>query len=69
MILSILCSKFFIPFILTWHCLCLYSFYPAEPLIVTEHVINMATRSKAGAKCKLLSVEENLHNMNKVDAT
>jgi hypothetical protein len=29
----------------------------------------MATRSKAVAKCKLLSVEENLYNMNKVDAT
>ena len=52
----------------TWHSLCLYSFYPAEPLI-TEHVISMTTSSKAGAKCKLLSVEENLYIMNKVDAT
>jgi len=54
----------FIPFIFTWHCLCLYSFYPAKPLII-EHVISMTTRSKAGAKYEFLSVEENPDIMNK----
>lgn len=37
--------------------------------VIIEHMINMAAASKTGIMFKFLSFQENLNNINKVDAT
>lgn len=55
-------------FVFISHCTCRYSVCPVEQLII-EHVISMASASKSSTKPKLLSIQEKLDIMNKVDAT
>lgn len=43
------------------------SFGPAQP-IVTEDVVSRLITSEASMKCKMLSIQENLHFINKVAA-
>jgi hypothetical protein len=44
-----------------------YSFCPAQPLIA-EDVVSMLTTSEASMKCKMLSIQEKLHIINRVAA-
>jgi hypothetical protein len=55
-------------FMSTANFMCVCCFLPLEPLII-GHVIAMAVASQTSTKCKLLSIQEQLHFMNNVNAT